>query len=131
MLWVFLNFCQEILKELWHNSFASVFDFQESLNILLLLFLKVSSDIQIELWQGGVLVAVVRGANAPILQKTVINELKAEHAVLDGTKERAEIKDPKFAHLDSDKSGDDESDAADKADEGKMMMMTLFVIFVF
>ena len=75
--------------------------------------------------------AVVRGANAPILQKTVINELKAEHAVLDGTKERAEIKDPKFAHLDSDKSGDDESDAADKADEGKMMMMTLFVIFVF
>lgn len=74
--------------------------------------------------------AVVRGANAPILQKTVINELKAEHAVLDGTKERAEIKDPKFAHLDSDKSGDDESDAADKADEGKMIM-TLFVIFVF
>lgn len=62
--------------------------------------------------------AVVRGANAPTLSKTVINELKKEHQVLNGEAERVEIKDPRFAHLDSDKSADDDSDN-EKGDEGK------------
>ena len=32
--------------------------------------------------QGGKLVAVVRGANAPLLQKTILDQLEAERKVL-------------------------------------------------
>ncbi|KAM5152100.1 thioredoxin domain-containing protein 6 isoform 2-T2 [Mantella aurantiaca] len=42
---------------------------------------------------GGELVAVVRGANAPLLQKTVIDQLEAEKKVLNHGLERKVIKD--------------------------------------
>jgi hypothetical protein len=38
--------------------------------------------------QGGELVAVVRGANAPLLQKTILDQLEAEKEVLAGGRER-------------------------------------------
>ena len=51
---------------------------------------------------------MVRGANSPLLSKTVTEELKKEHRVLNGEAERAEIRDPQFAHLDSEKSAMDD-----------------------
>jgi len=62
---------------------------------------------------------VVRGANAPILSSTVIDELKKEHKVLNGEAERVEIHDPMFGHLEGDKSTQEDSDDSEKAEEGK------------
>ncbi|XP_034295549.1 thioredoxin domain-containing protein 6 isoform X1 [Pantherophis guttatus] len=42
---------------------------------------------------GGELVAVVRGANAPLLQKTILEQLQAEKRVLDHGAERVVIHD--------------------------------------
>ncbi|XP_048190402.1 thioredoxin domain-containing protein 6 [Perognathus longimembris pacificus] len=44
-------------------------------------------------YAGGELVAVVRGANAPLLQKTILEQLEAEKRVLAGGGERKAIKD--------------------------------------
>ncbi|XP_012890120.1 PREDICTED: thioredoxin domain-containing protein 6 [Dipodomys ordii] len=44
-------------------------------------------------YAGGELVAVVRGANAPLLQKTILNQLEAEKRVLTDGRERKVIKD--------------------------------------
>lgn len=73
--------------------------------------------------QGGTgsLVAVVRGANAPLLSKTVMDELKKEHRVLKGEAERLEIRDPLFAHLESEKSTMDEFEN-EKGDERKLLV---------
>jgi len=68
--------------------------------------------------QGGCLVAVVRGANAPLLSTTVVKELSKEHKVLAGDAERVEIRDPMFAHLDKEKAAMDE-DENEKDEEGK------------
>ena len=46
--------------------------------------------------QGGVLVAVVRGCNSPLLLKTVTEQLAYEHKVLDGTAERKEVRPSSF-----------------------------------
>lgn len=62
--------------------------------------------------------AVVRGANAPLLSQAVIMELKNEHKVLKGEAERIEIRDPAFAHLDVEKSTLDESET-EKPDDCK------------
>ncbi|KAF8567676.1 hypothetical protein P879_07582, partial [Paragonimus westermani] len=43
---------------------------------------------------SGHLVAVVRGANPPVLEKTILEKLKKEHEILRGEDERVEIKDP-------------------------------------
>lgn len=64
------------------------------------------------------MVAVIRGANAPLLTKTVIDELKKEHQVLKGEADRVEIRDPLFAHLESEKSTMDEFEN-EKSDESK------------
>ncbi|XP_032987788.1 thioredoxin domain-containing protein 6 isoform X1 [Rhinolophus ferrumequinum] len=44
-------------------------------------------------YAGGELVAVVRGANAPLLQKTILDQLEAEKKVLSEGRERKVIKD--------------------------------------
>ncbi|XP_007945731.1 thioredoxin domain-containing protein 6 [Orycteropus afer afer] len=44
-------------------------------------------------YAGGELVAVVRGANAPLLQKTILDQLAAEERVLTEGKERKVIRD--------------------------------------
>ncbi|XP_038604083.1 thioredoxin domain-containing protein 6 [Tachyglossus aculeatus] len=44
-------------------------------------------------YAGGELVAVVRGANAPVLQRTIVDQLGAEKKVLDQEAERKVIKD--------------------------------------
>ncbi|XP_030066694.1 thioredoxin domain-containing protein 6 [Microcaecilia unicolor] len=44
-------------------------------------------------YAGGELVAVVRGANAPLLQKTILDQLTAEKKVLDQDAKREVIKD--------------------------------------
>lgn len=42
--------------------------------------------------QGGVLVAVVRNCNAPLLIRTITEQLAHEHKVLDGQAERIEVR---------------------------------------
>ena len=42
-------------------------------------------------FQGGTLVAVVRGANAPLILRTITEQLAQEHKVLDGQAERKEV----------------------------------------
>ncbi|XP_062987606.1 thioredoxin domain-containing protein 6 [Elgaria multicarinata webbii] len=44
-------------------------------------------------YAGGELVAVVRGANAPLLQKTILEQLEAERKVLDHGADRVVIQD--------------------------------------
>lgn len=46
------------------------------------------------LLQGGKLVAVVRGANAPLLQKTILDQLEAERKVLAEGRERKVVRRP-------------------------------------
>lgn len=42
--------------------------------------------------QGGVLVAVVRGANSPKILRTITEQLQQEHKVIDGQSERKEVR---------------------------------------
>ncbi|XP_008562688.1 PREDICTED: thioredoxin domain-containing protein 6 isoform X1 [Galeopterus variegatus] len=65
-------------------------------------------------YAGGELVAVVRGANAPLLQKTILDQLEAEKKVLAEGRERKVIKDKAlsdedecFPHIKDD--GEDEN----------------------
>ncbi|MBZ3886404.1 Thioredoxin domain-containing protein 6 [Sciurus carolinensis] len=50
--------------------------------------------------QGGELVAVVRGANAPLLQKTILDQLEVEKKVLAEGRERKVIKDESLSDED-------------------------------
>ncbi|XP_070186042.1 thioredoxin domain-containing protein 6-like isoform X7 [Littorina saxatilis] len=43
---------------------------------------------------GGVLVSYIHGANAPLILRTLTEQLAQEHKVLDGNAERKEVKDP-------------------------------------
>ncbi|XP_073915244.1 thioredoxin domain-containing protein 6 isoform X2 [Castor canadensis] len=60
-------------------------------------------------YAGGELVAVVRGANAPLLQKTILDQLEAEKEVLAGGRERRVIKGEAI-------SGEDECFSHEKGD---------------
>ncbi|CAH1788238.1 unnamed protein product [Owenia fusiformis] len=66
---------------------------------------------------GGVLVAVRRGANSPCILKSIAEQLKKEHAVLDGDAEREEIRDPGLADIEPEKGADDEDDTEKEAEE--------------
>ncbi|KAK9401030.1 thioredoxin domain-containing protein 6-like [Crotalus adamanteus] len=72
---------------------------------------------------GGELVAVVRGANAPLLQKTILEQLQAEKRVLDHGAERVVIHDealPKQEESGTVGEGleeDSESEEADNLDQ--------------
>ncbi|XP_060096849.1 thioredoxin domain-containing protein 6 [Heteronotia binoei] len=72
---------------------------------------------------GGELVAVVRGANAPLLQKTIREQLEAEKKVLNHGVERVVIQDEAFLWEKEDTSVEEkekeegeEEDKEDKAD---------------
>ena len=45
---------------------------------------------------GGVLVAVIRGANSPLITKTITEQFNQEHKVLDGNSERKEVRSNKI-----------------------------------
>ncbi|XP_048361514.1 thioredoxin domain-containing protein 6 [Sphaerodactylus townsendi] len=47
-------------------------------------------------YAGGELVAAIRGANAPLLQKTILEQLEAEKKVLDHGAERVVIQEKAF-----------------------------------
>ncbi|XP_008835658.1 thioredoxin domain-containing protein 6 isoform X2 [Nannospalax galili] len=63
-------------------------------------------------YAGGELVAVVRGANVPLLQKTILNQLEAEKKVLAEGRERKVIKDETLSDEDEcsyhEKDGDED-----------------------
>ena len=48
---------------------------------------------------GGVLVAVIRGANSPLVTKTITEQLNQEHKVLDGNSDRKEVRSNKIILL--------------------------------
>ncbi|XP_023559920.1 thioredoxin domain-containing protein 6 isoform X3 [Octodon degus] len=66
--------------------------------------------------RGGQLVAVVRGANAPLLQKTILDQLEAEKKVLAEGRERKVIKDEALSEekecFSHEKHDDEEEDVA-------------------
>ncbi|XP_060065627.1 thioredoxin domain-containing protein 3 homolog [Ylistrum balloti] len=66
-------------------------------------------------YAGGVLVAVVRGANSPQVMRTVTEQLQHEHKVIDGSGERKEIKDPYISMVDNmdNEMDEDEEEAED------------------
>ncbi|XP_077612796.1 thioredoxin domain-containing protein 6 isoform X2 [Crocuta crocuta] len=67
-------------------------------------------------YAGGALVAVVRGANAPLLQKTILEQLEAEKKVLAEGRERKVIRDDALSDEDGcfshDKGSSDDEDVA-------------------
>ena len=48
---------------------------------------------------GGVLVAVIRGTNSPLVTKTITEQLNQEHKVLDGNSDRKEVRSSKIILL--------------------------------
>ncbi|XP_061183794.1 thioredoxin domain-containing protein 6-like isoform X2 [Saccostrea echinata] len=70
-------------------------------------------------YAGGVLVAVVRGANSPKILRTITEQLQHEHKVIDGGAERKEIKDPYIAQMESQEKLDEEEE--EKEEEGQKM----------
>jgi len=48
--------------------------------------------------QSGALVAVVRGANCPLLVQTITDQLAHEHKVLEGAAERKEVLNDQNKH---------------------------------
>ncbi|XP_021351877.1 thioredoxin domain-containing protein 3 homolog isoform X3 [Mizuhopecten yessoensis] len=66
-------------------------------------------------YAGGMLVAVIRGANSPMVMRTVTEQLQQEHRVIDGAAERKEIKDPYISMVDnmSNDADEDEEEAED------------------
>ncbi|XP_012580280.1 PREDICTED: thioredoxin domain-containing protein 6 isoform X2 [Condylura cristata] len=67
-------------------------------------------------YAGGDLVAVVRGANAPLLQKTILDQLEAEKKVLSEGRERRVIKDEALSdedeHFSQEKNNGEDEDVA-------------------
>ncbi|XP_033727926.1 thioredoxin domain-containing protein 3 homolog isoform X5 [Pecten maximus] len=70
-------------------------------------------------YAGGVLVAVIRGANSPMVMRTVTEQLQQEHKVIDGTAERKEIKDPYISMVDT--MDDMDEDEEETEEDGKQM----------
>ncbi|OWF51269.1 Thioredoxin domain-containing protein 3-like [Mizuhopecten yessoensis] len=69
-------------------------------------------------YAGGMLVAVIRGANSPMVMRTVTEQLQQEHRVIDGAAERKEIKDPYISMVDN-MSNDADEDEEEAEDESK------------
>ncbi|XP_077927474.1 thioredoxin domain-containing protein 6 isoform X7 [Halichoerus grypus] len=76
--------------------------------------------------QGGELVAVVRGANAPLLQKTIREQLEAEKKVLAEGRERKVIRDEALSDEDGCLSHDkDNGEDVDVASSGKTCTLAI------
>merc|ERR550532_2188468 len=69
-------------------------------------------------YAGGVLVSVIRGVNAPLINRTVTEQLAHEHKVLEGNAERKEIKDPLLGELEDSAKDQDDDDGEDEDGEG-------------
>uniref|UniRef100_A0A8W8L7M3 Nucleoside diphosphate kinase-like domain-containing protein n=1 Tax=Magallana gigas TaxID=29159 RepID=A0A8W8L7M3_MAGGI len=67
-------------------------------------------------YAGGVLVAVVRGANSPKILRTITEQLQQEHKVIDGQSERKEIKDPYISQLESQEKLDEDDQEKEEED---------------
>jgi len=59
--------------------------------MLLVINLKAWTTAMFFLHQSGVLVAVIRGANSPVLGRAIVDLLAHEHKVLEGAAERKEV----------------------------------------
>ncbi|XP_053168767.1 thioredoxin domain-containing protein 6 isoform X1 [Hemicordylus capensis] len=71
-------------------------------------------------YAGGELVAVVRGANAPLLQKTILEQLEAERKVLEHGTERVVIQDEAFPmEEESSVTGEEEGEEEEEEEEEK------------
>ncbi|XP_042312023.1 thioredoxin domain-containing protein 6 [Sceloporus undulatus] len=68
-------------------------------------------------YAGGELVAVVRGANAPLLQKTIVEQLEAERKVLDHGADRVVIQDGGLPKEESPSVREEEEDEEDGEDD--------------
>jgi len=62
---------------------------------------------------GGVLVSYIHGANAPLILRTLTEQLAQEHKVIDGNAERKEVKDPFVASRDMEVMRDEEEEEED------------------
>lgn len=62
--------------------------------------------------------AVVRGANPPVIDRTIRQKLEEEHKILRGEKERLEIRDPAFAGMEDEEKGTADEREAEK-EEGE------------
>nr|XP_035948067.1 thioredoxin domain-containing protein 6 isoform X7 [Halichoerus grypus] len=77
-------------------------------------------------YAGGELVAVVRGANAPLLQKTIREQLEAEKKVLAEGRERKVIRDEALSDEDGCLSHDkDNGEDVDVASSGKTCTLAI------
>ncbi|XP_067686631.1 thioredoxin domain-containing protein 6-like isoform X2 [Haliotis asinina] len=66
---------------------------------------------------GGVLVAYVHGANSPVILRTITEQLKAEHKVIDGNGERKEVKDPIISNLEEREKAQYDEEENEKEEE--------------
>eukprot|EP00117_Sycon_ciliatum_P009452 scpid3757/ scgid11737/ Thioredoxin domain-containing protein 3 homolog; Dynein intermediate chain 3 len=67
---------------------------------------------------GEVLVKVIRGADGPLIEKTIVNELKQEHMALEGQVDRAEFNDTFFEELAAKRAAEE---AAAEAERNKIV----------
>ncbi|XP_067686636.1 thioredoxin domain-containing protein 6-like isoform X7 [Haliotis asinina] len=70
---------------------------------------------------GGVLVAYVHGANSPVILRTITEQLKAEHKVIDGNGERKEVKDPIISNLEEREKAQYDEEENEKEEEVAML----------
>ncbi|ELK16703.1 Thioredoxin domain-containing protein 6, partial [Pteropus alecto] len=91
---------QELWEEMLSSKGVTVVDVYQGwcgpCRPVVSLFQKMRIEVGLDLLHfalGGELVAVVRGANAPLLQKTILDQLEAEKKVLAEGRERKVIKD--------------------------------------
>ncbi|XP_070186039.1 thioredoxin domain-containing protein 6-like isoform X4 [Littorina saxatilis] len=67
---------------------------------------------------GGVLVSYIHGANAPLILRTLTEQLAQEHKVLDGNAERKEVKDPFVTNRMQESLADEEEEEEEEVEEG-------------
>ncbi|XP_076450958.1 thioredoxin domain-containing protein 6-like isoform X17 [Babylonia areolata] len=68
---------------------------------------------------AGVLVSYVHGANAPLILRTLTEQLAQEHKVIDGTVERKEVKDPFVANREAAEEAQKDEEEEEDADAKK------------
>ncbi|XP_066305247.1 thioredoxin domain-containing protein 3 homolog isoform X4 [Branchiostoma lanceolatum] len=77
---------------------------------------------------GGELVHVIRGANAPLINKAIPDLLKAEHSVLEDGSERKVITDPIFDQEDKETEAEEEEEEAGEEEAGPQKEVTVAII---
>ncbi|XP_078702271.1 thioredoxin domain-containing protein 6-like isoform X14 [Branchiostoma floridae x Branchiostoma belcheri] len=77
---------------------------------------------------GGELVHVIRGANAPLINKAIPELLKAEHSVLEDGSERKVITDPIFDQEDKETEAEEEEEKEEEEEAGPQKEVTVAII---